>query len=56
MLWRRKSLTKKQIIELQEKRGKGELIKTLMKDYDLSKTSVYRYLTSAPDTEVGELD
>ena len=27
-----------------------------MKDYGLSKASVYRYLTPAPDTEAGELE
>lgn len=52
---RRKSLTKQQIIEFQERRGQGELIKTLMKDYGLSKASVYRYLAPAPNTEVGKL-
>lgn len=53
---RRKRLTKQQIAELQERRGQGELIKILMKDYDLSKASVYRYLTHVPDTEVRELE
>jgi hypothetical protein len=28
----------------------------LMKDYGLSKASVYRYLTPAPDTVAGELE
>ena len=33
-----------------------DMIKILMKDYGLSKASVYRYLTHAPDTEVRELE
>jgi DNA invertase Pin-like site-specific DNA recombinase len=41
---KRKKLTPEQVVELQSKREQGELIKTLMKDYDLSKASVYRYL------------
>ena len=39
-----KRLTKEQIIELRQKRAEGVLIKTLMKEYNLSKASVYRYL------------
>ncbi len=41
---RTKRLTPKQIAELRNRRAKGVLIKTLMKDYRLSKASVYRYL------------
>lgn len=41
---RRKKLTQRQIRELRQRRVEGELIKTLMKDYGLSKSSVYRYL------------
>jgi DNA invertase Pin-like site-specific DNA recombinase len=41
---RQKSLTKQQISELRQRRAEGELIKTLMKDYDLSKATIYRYL------------
>ncbi len=41
---RQKSLTKLQIAELRQRRMEGELIKTLMKDYDLSKATIYRYL------------
>ncbi len=41
---RKKSLTTKQTDELQRRREQGMLIKTLMKDYGLSKASVYRYL------------
>ena len=40
----KKNLTDAQVKELQQRRAEGELIKTLMKDYELSKTSVYRYL------------
>ncbi len=32
------------VTQLKEKRGKGTLIKDLMKEYSLSKASVYRYL------------
>ena len=39
-----KKLTNVQITELKEKRSKGVMIKILMKDYRLSKASVYRYL------------
>lgn len=42
-LGREKKLSKAQIAELRERREK-ETIKTLMKDYKLSKASVYRYL------------
>jgi DNA invertase Pin-like site-specific DNA recombinase len=41
---RKKKLTKQQRDELRKRRQKGELIKDLMKDYGLSKASVYRYL------------
>jgi DNA invertase Pin-like site-specific DNA recombinase len=41
---RKKKLTRKQIDQLRQRREQGELIKTLMKDYGLSKASVYRYL------------
>lgn len=44
---RQKSLTKAQIDELHQRRKQGALIKTLMKDYGLSKASVYRYLNDA---------
>ena len=39
-----KKLTETQIKELSEKRKAGVLIKVLMKEYNLSKASVYRYL------------
>ncbi len=38
-------LSTAQIAELRKRRQAGTLIKTLMQDYDLSKTSVYRYLS-----------
>jgi DNA invertase Pin-like site-specific DNA recombinase len=41
---KRKKLNQQQVAELQEGRRQGVLIKTLMRDYGLSKTSVYRYL------------
>ncbi len=41
---RKKAMTQQQIKELQECRKQGAPIKTLMKDYHLSKASVYRYL------------
>ncbi len=39
-----KKLTDEQVHELKDRRTEGVLIKTLMKDYKLSKASVYRYL------------
>jgi len=42
----RKKLTDEQITELKKRRKDGELIRVLMKDYRLSKSSVYRYLSS----------
>lgn len=44
---RRKKLSPQQIVELNDKRRRGVLIKTLLKDYGLSKASVYRYLNEA---------
>lgn len=41
---KRKKLNGKQVVELQARREQGMLIKTLMQEYGLSKTSVYRYL------------
>lgn len=48
---RRKSLNSPQIAELRDRRGRGDLIKTLMKDYGLSKSSVYRYLDPESNKE-----
>ena len=41
---KQKTLNREQVAELQERRCQGVLIKTLMQDYGISKTSVYRYL------------
>src|ERR687895_626900 len=43
---RKKHLTVQQIAELRHRRAHGDLIKALMKEYGLSKASVYRYLSS----------
>ncbi len=40
----KKKLNQQQIAELQNHRHQGALIKTLMKDYGISKASIYRYL------------
>ena len=39
-------LSDNQITQLRERRESGEMIKTLMKDYHLSKSSIYRYLNA----------
>jgi DNA invertase Pin-like site-specific DNA recombinase len=41
-------LTSEQIIELRQRRQNGALIRQLMKDYGISKATVYRYLDSSP--------
>ncbi len=41
---KKKKLDKKQVAQLRQKREEGIKIKDLMKDYGLSKASVYRYL------------
>lgn len=41
---RQKKLNSKLILEIQEKRERNVLIKDLMKEYNLSKASVYRYI------------
>jgi DNA invertase Pin-like site-specific DNA recombinase len=41
---KRKNLQPEQVAELQERRRQGVLIKTLIQDYGISKSSVYRYL------------
>lgn len=43
-LGRKKDLTEQECLALRQQRAQGALIKTLMKDYKLSKASVYRYL------------
>ena len=40
-----------QVAEMRERRKQGALIKTLMKDYDPSKASVYRYLSKNDFTQ-----
>jgi len=40
----KKKLTQEQCAQLRRRREQGERIKILMKDYNLSKVSVYRYL------------
>ena len=49
---RKKTLTPAQVTELRHRRAHGDLIKTLMQGYGLSKASVYRYL-GAHDTSLG---
>ena len=46
-----KSLTKNQVEEIRQKRKTGVLIKDLMKAYNLSKASVYRYLEGQPENQ-----
>ena len=46
---RKKKLDQQQLDELRSRREQGVLIKTLMKDYGLSKATVYRYLGEAAD-------
>jgi len=41
----KRKLTAEQVTELKKRREQGELIRVLMKDYRLSKSSVYRYLS-----------
>ena len=41
---RQKKLSNDDVRKLKEKRGQGALIKDLMKEYRLSKASIYRYL------------
>jgi DNA invertase Pin-like site-specific DNA recombinase len=50
-LGRKKRLAPEQVSELRKRRAQGDLIKTLMQDYGLSKASVYRYLVTN-DTSV----
>lgn len=44
------SLNPEQIAELQHRRQQGTLIKTLMKEYQISKATVYRYLNQTHST------
>ncbi len=49
---KRKLLSQQQMAELQERRQQGVLIRTLMQDYGLSKTSVYRYLKQKQEPDI----
>ena len=49
-----KKLTTQQVAELQNRRKQGELIKTLMKDYGISKATVYRYLNEDDSSHTAE--
>ncbi|MEB3160963.1 MAG: hypothetical protein VKL20_05845 [Synechocystis sp.] len=53
-LGREKRLTEKQCLELRRQREQGALIRTLMKDYHLSKASVYRYLDGTKVLELSD--
>ena len=44
-------LTAEQIAELRHRRQQGDLIRVLMQDYNLSKATVYRYLSGVPPFE-----
>jgi len=48
-LGRKKSLTQKQVAELRQRRHEGIKIVDLMKDYGISKASVYRALETTED-------
>ncbi len=41
---KKKALAPEQVVALRPQRERGVLVKTLMRDYALSKASVYRYL------------
>ncbi len=41
---RKKQLSEQDVEKLKEKRGQGVLVKDLMKEYGLSKATIYRYL------------
>jgi hypothetical protein len=45
----RRKLSDEQIEELRQNRTEGVLIKDIMKEYRLSKASVYRYLEEADE-------
>ncbi len=48
---RKKKLTLQQMDELRHRREQGVLIKTLMKDYRLSKANVYRYVSETDSSQ-----
>ena len=47
----KKKLASQQIAELRQRREQGVLIKTLMKDHNLPKASVYRYLSETASSQ-----
>lgn len=49
-LGRQKTLTPQQIAEVLARRRQGTSIRTLMKDYRISKATVYRYLSTGAST------
>ena len=46
---RSKHLNEREILELQQQRENGALIRELMADYKLSKASIYRYLAQGKE-------
>jgi DNA invertase Pin-like site-specific DNA recombinase len=50
-LGRKKHLTRQQVTELRQRRADGALVKTLMREYALSKAIVYRYLSTMDATQ-----
>lgn len=53
---RKKKLSTNDVAALQQSRAKGTLIKFLMMEYDLSKASVYRYLSTTEDAPIKNCD
>src|SRR5215510_15307941 len=53
---RQQALTPAQVVEVQQRRAQGVLIKTLMQDYHLSKAALYRYLAQAPTVDAQAAD
>ena len=51
---RHKCLTRQQAVELQGRRRQGTLIQTLMRDYRISKATVYRYLEGVSPAQAEE--
>lgn len=49
---RKKKLSTNDVAALRHKRADGALIKTLMTDYNLSKASIYRYLSTTEDATI----
>ena len=47
----RPKLTAEQIADLRQRRLQGDLIRVLMRDYNVSKATVYRYLSDDPPFE-----